>query len=99
MNSSLPDSTNRRRFLRNLGLCFALPALESFPIRVFAAAETQKLAATTATGAPLRSAFLYFPNGAIPSAWWPTGAGDDFALNRTMEPLAKVKEHIQVLGG
>ena len=99
MNSSMPDSTNRRRFLRNLGLCLTLPALESFPGRVWAAADAQKLAATTATGAPLRSAFLYFPNGAIPSAWWPTGEGADFAFNRTMEPLAKMKDHIQVLGG
>jgi len=55
--------------------------------------------ATTATGAPLRSAFLYFPNGAIPAAWWPTGAGKDFALARTMEPLAKVKDKIQILQG
>src|ERR1051325_9809600 len=100
MNSSISDSTNRRRFLRNLGVCLAVPALESFPARVFGAVGgAQKFAATTATGAPLRSAFLYFPNGAIPSAWWPTRAGGDFALNRTMEPLAKVKEHIQVLGG
>ena len=100
MNSSFPNSTDRRRFLRNLGLCLALPALESFPARVFgAAASAKKFAATTGTGAPLRSAFLYFPNGAIPSAWWPTGTGTDFVLNRTMEPLAKVKEHIQVLGG
>ncbi len=98
MNASIPDATNRRRFLRNLGLCLAVPALESFPMRVFAAGA-QKLAATTATGAPLRSAFLYFPNGAIPASWWPTGTGADFALNRTMEPLAKVKEHIHVLGG
>jgi hypothetical protein len=90
---------NRRRFLRNLGVCFALPALESFPMRAFAAASPKKLAATTATGAPLRSAFLYFPNGAIPSAWWPSETGKDFVLNRTMEPLAKVKEHIQILGG
>jgi hypothetical protein len=100
MNSSFSDSSNRRRFLRNLGVCLAVPALESFPARVFgAAASAQKFAATTATGAPLRSAFLYFPNGAIPSAWWPSGTGGDFTLNRTMEPLAKVKEHIQVLGG
>lgn len=91
---------NRRRFLRNLGVCLALPALESVPFRVFASvAESQKLAATTATGAPLRSAFLYFPNGAIPAAWWPDGSGSDFTLNRTMEPLAKLKEHIHVLGG
>ena len=55
--------------------------------------------ATTATGAPLRTAFLYFPNGAIPGAWWPTGEGKDFELNRTMAPLAAFKEKIQVLGG
>ena len=53
---------------------------------------------TTATGAPLRTAFLYFPNGAIPG-WWPKGAGKDFALNRTMEPLANVKDNIQILAG
>ena len=99
---SFSDSTalNRRRFLRNLGVCLALPALESFPTRLRGAATSPgQLAATTATGAPLRSAFLYFPNGAIPAAWWPTGAGADFQFNRTMEPLAKVKEHLQVLGG
>ncbi len=100
-NSSSNDSSalNRRRFLRNLGVCFALPALEAFPRKAFAADAAQRLAATTATGAPLRTAFLYFPNGAIPSAWWPTGSGADFALNRTMEPLAPVKQHLQVLGG
>ena len=90
---------NRRRFLRNLGVCFALPALESIPTRVLGAASAKALPATTATGAPLRTAFLYFPNGAIPSAWWPTGTGGDFALNRTMEPLASVKQHLHVLGG
>ena len=99
MNSSISNASSRRRFLRNLGVCLAVPALESFPARTFAAGGAKRFAATTATGAPLRSAFLYFPNGAIPSAWWPTGTGSDFTLNRTMEPLAKVKEHIQVLGG
>ena len=69
--------------------CLALPALEAFPRRIFAAEGAAKLAATTASGVPLRTAFLYFPNGAIPSAWWPTGTGADFALNRTMEPLAE----------
>src|SRR6185295_713226 len=66
---------------------------------VFGAAGAEKFAATTATGAPLRTAFLYFPNGAIPSAWWPTGEGTDFKLNRTMEPLANLRQHIQILGG
>lgn len=94
---------NRRRFLRNLGLCLALPALETFAPRKLlgaaAAAGGPALAGTTATGAPLRTAFLYFPNGAIPAHWWPTGEGKDFALNRTMAPLANVKDKLQVLGG
>jgi len=99
MKSSMSNTSSRRRFLRNLGVCLAVPALESFPARAFAAPGAKRFAATTATGVPLRSAFLYFPNGAIPSAWWPASTGSDFTLNRTMEPLAKVKEHIQVLGG
>ncbi|MEO7413299.1 MAG: hypothetical protein ABIZ81_08065 [Opitutaceae bacterium] len=73
-NSRQADLLNRRRFLRNLGVGIALPALESFlPRGLMAANEpTARLAGTTATGAPLRTAFLYFPNGAIPAAWWPT---------------------------
>jgi hypothetical protein len=55
--------------------------------------------ATTATGAPLRAAFVYFPNGAIPSSWWPTGEGSDFRLGRTLEPLEHLKGVVQVLGG
>lgn len=90
---------NRRRFLRNVGLGLALPALESFSSRLLAAAAGPAQVATTATGAPLRTAFLYFPNGAIPGAWWPAETGANFALNRTMAPLASVKQHLSVLGG
>jgi len=97
--SNDPLALNRRRFLRNLGVCLAVPALEAFPRHALGAASAQKFAATTASGAPLRTAFLYFPNGAIPSAWWPTGEGMDFKLNRTMEPLANLRPHIQILGG
>lgn len=97
-SNGLLDLT-RRRFLRTLGVSIAVPALESFPRRVLAADGATKFAATTATGVPLRTAFLYFPNGAIPSAWWPKGSGAEFELNRTMEPLAAVKPHLQVLGG
>src|SRR5688500_4359468 len=97
MKSNIAGDLNRRRFLKSLGVCLALPALES--TRLARAAGAATLPATTATGAPLRTAFLYFPNGAIPSSWWPTGEGADFVLNRTMEPLAQVKQHFQVLGG
>ena len=95
---------NRRHFLRGLGACIALPAMESVKPFTLLAAES-KLAsgagqlAVTATGAPLRTAFLYFPNGAIPSAWWPTREGTDFDLNRTLRPLEKSRSSLQILGG
>ncbi len=91
-------SLNRRHFLRGLGACLALPAFESFRPFSTLAAEAGKLA-TTATGAPLRTAFVYFPNGAIQPNWWPKGEGKEFELARTMEPLAKVKHQLQILGG
>ena len=90
---------SRRHFLRGLGACLALPAFESVrPLGLLAADGTKQLA-TTASGAPARMAFVYFPNGAIQPNWWPKGEDSDFELNRTMQPLAPVKHQIQVLGG
>jgi hypothetical protein len=94
-------SLNRRHFLRGVGACVALPLLESLcPLSLLAAdkASGGRLA-TTATGAPLRTAFLFFPNGAIPSFWRPTGEGTNFELSRTLQPLAPIKPFIQILGG
>ncbi|HXS31956.1 MAG TPA: DUF1552 domain-containing protein, partial [Steroidobacteraceae bacterium] len=90
---------SRRHFLRGLGACIALPAMHSLlPARMLAAASAAQLA-TTATGAPLRTAFVFFPNGAIPARWWPTGGQADFALHDTLAPLESMRKHIQVLGG
>ncbi len=76
----------------------ALPAFASLAPRSMAAPAGAALGVTS-TGAPLRTAFVYFPNGAIPSAWWPKGEGAEFEFNRTLEPLAPLKNRIQVLGG
>jgi len=78
-----------------------LPAFQSVkPLSLFASERSlvSKLA-TTASGAPLRAAFVYFPNGAIPSAWWPTAEGTDFEFSRTLKPLLPSKQMIQILGG
>lgn len=91
-------SFSRRRFLKGLGAVVALPALETFGPSVKAAEEARKLA-TTASGAPLRMAYVYFPNGAHQKYWWPDGEGSDFKLNRTMESLEPVKSQLQVIGG
>lgn len=94
------NSFSRRQFLRGLGACIALPAFESFiPTKLLAAAATDGGLGVTATGAPLRTAFVYFPNGAIPSAWWPTVEGNNFDLSRTLKPLAASQKQIQVIGG
>lgn len=96
-------SLSRRRFLRGVGACMALPALESLmPANAMAsitAASGAAPAATAAGGAPVRMAFVYFPNGAHQANWWPKGEGTDFNLARTMQPLEKVKHQIQVLSG
>ncbi|HEV7867651.1 MAG TPA: DUF1552 domain-containing protein [Chthoniobacteraceae bacterium] len=87
-------SLNRRTFLRGLGACFALPALES--LRPLHAAP----AVAAAQAAPVRMAFLYVPNGTIPSAWWPSGdPGANFALPRTLAPLEKIRHQLQVISG
>jgi len=92
---------SRRHFLRGVGACLALPAFESLrPLGLIAAgAEEAGELAKTSTGAPLRMAFVYFPNGAIQPSWWPTGSETDFRLNRTMQPLEKVQHQLQILGG
>src|SRR6516225_4928011 len=90
----------RRHFLRGLGACLALPAFESLrPFKTLGSvvAPASKLA-TTASGAPLRTAFIFFPNGAIPSAWWPEEK-QELALSPTLEPLEQSRKLIQVFGG
>ncbi|HEX3623797.1 MAG TPA: DUF1552 domain-containing protein, partial [Verrucomicrobiae bacterium] len=92
---------NRRHFLRGLGACLALPAFESLsPTKLFAAEmDTPYRLGRTASGAPLRAAFLSFPNGAIPSAWWPAGEGSSFKLSSTLQPLEPFRDLIQIVGG
>jgi len=91
----------RRHFLRGLGTSIALPAFSSLGSLALRGAETTALgpSAVTATGAPLRTAFVFFPNGAIPSAWWPKGEGTEFEFGATLQPLADHRQRLQVLGG
>lgn len=90
---------SRRRFLRTAGIAMGIPALESMTPTTGRALAGTQMPATTATGAPLRTAFLYFPNGAIEDAWWPTVDGSEITLNRTMKPLEGVKDKFQILAG
>jgi hypothetical protein len=87
---------SRRNFLKGVGACIAVPALPSLaPLRALGA----EAAVTAAAAAPIRMAFVTFPNGCNLDNWWPSGDGADFPLNQTMQPLENVKQYIQVISG
>ena len=90
---------NRRNFLRGFSAAVALPAMTSLGPRSLMAATDTAVAGTTASGAPLRTAFIHFPNGAIPNAWWPDSDHGKFQLSQTLSPLESVKDSLQVLKG
>lgn len=81
----------RRTFLKGVGAALSLPLLEAMgPARVFGA---------EADAAPVRMAFMSFPNGAIMPSWKPKGDGAEFELSPTLEPLAAVKDDLLVISG
>lgn len=86
------NELNRRHFLRGLGAAVALPAFESLLGNTASAGQ-----AVTASGAPLRMAYLYIPNGVILDAWQPHGEGTNFRLNRSLQALKPFKKDIQIL--
>ena len=65
----------RRTFLRGMGTAMALPWLDAMlPNSIIPAAQA-------ATGAaPVRMAFIFFPNGAIVPSWKPEGNENDWKL-------------------
>lgn len=90
---------DRRAFLRGLGVCVALPSLESFAGTVtkeVAKAGAAPRLATTASGMPLRMGFVAFANGSNYERWLPRGTGRDYELNETFQPLAALRERFQV---
>jgi hypothetical protein len=84
------NTWRRRTFLKGLGTAMALPWLESL----------QPLTARAASGrAPVRMAFLFFPNGAIMPSWTPKDAGENYELTGSLRPLAKHKSNFNVITG
>lgn len=83
-------SISRRRMLKGMGACIALPFLEA-------------MAPSSVLSAPLiqpakRAAFLFSPNGVCPGKWVPEGVGTNFRLSPILESLNCVQEDIMVLG-
>lgn len=82
---------SRRAVLRGLGAAVALPWLEAMGPRSAFAAE--------AGAPPNRLAFLYVPNGCNMADWTPSAEGTDFELPHILQPLANVRQHVNILTG
>lgn len=90
---------SRRAVLRGIGVTMALPWLESMAGGGKAMAQVASAGLRTAPAAPVRMAFVFAPNGVNYDAWLPTGAGRDWALSQTLQPLERVREHVNVITG
>ncbi|MEI6861226.1 MAG: DUF1552 domain-containing protein, partial [Verrucomicrobiota bacterium] len=89
-------------FLRGMGALVALPFMESLvPARALRAAESAAAATGAAPGPfPMRSAFVYIPNGVDNTNWWPTeGEGANYTLNRSLSSLEPFKQDFQIISG
>ena len=82
---------SRRTFLHGLGVTMALPFLEAMLPRTASAAVAGR--------APIRTAFLYVPNGVNMADWTPAQTGADFQLPFALEPLQAHKNDVLLLTG
>ena len=83
----------RRRFLQAAGLSLALPSLEAFRPAAGAAPLT------AASGAPLRTVFVYAPNGVNVEHWTPQGEGADWTPGKTLAEINDLRQHFTVVSG
>ncbi len=82
---------HRRTVLRGAGMTMALPLLEIM--------QPAANAASAANETPNRLACVFFPNGAIMDRWKPTGEGNQFELNETMQSLKPHKDDVTIFTG
>ena len=88
------NPTNRRQFLRNLGVsAAALPFLNGLP--------SLRAAAGQENGAAKRQrlVIMFSPNGTLPAEFWPEHEGEQFQLKSILAPLEPFKKQTLILNG
>lgn len=81
---------DRRTFLRGVGTAIALPYLEIMAPRA---------AIAQAAKTPIRTAYLFVPNGMNMGAWTPAETGAGFGLTEILQPFEPIKGKFSVLTG
>ena len=85
-NKCLP----RRTFLRGVGAAIALPLLDGMVPAIRAASRVKPAR---------RLGIIYVPNGVIMDRWTPAAEGAGFGWTPTLQPLARLRDHVLVLSG
>nr|WP_044182075.1 DUF1552 domain-containing protein [Pirellula staleyi] len=88
-------ATSRRKFLRGCGVALSLPWLATLAPALAPSMARGKEAAKP----PVRSAFIYFPNGVWEKDWVPAETGANYKLTPSLEPLADLRSEFTVLTG
>ena len=80
---------SRRRMLKGMGACIALPFLQAMvpPGKNFYSMGKR----------PVRFACLFMPNGVNEYTWTPARFGRDFELSPALKPLGKLKDQIIIM--
>ena len=86
------NQLSRRTILKGLGATMSLPLLEGM-------LSNNGLAAGASTDAPLRTAYVFFPNGAIMPEWTPETDGENFEFSKTLKPLESFRDSLNVISG
>jgi len=82
--------TNRREFIRDLGLGAAsFPFILNLPSLGFANQSTRKR----------RLVIMFSPDGVVPKTFWPDEEGDKFTLKESLKPLEPFRDRALVLHG
>lgn len=81
---------SRRKMLKGMGACIALPYLEAMSIPRIPYGQKGPF--------PTRSAYLFMPNGVHPDRWTPEKFGSEFELSPLLQPLAPHKQDLLILG-
>lgn len=88
-SSQKSKAFSRRNFLRGSRVMLALPFMPSLAMGK----------ARTNPVPPVRSAFIYFPNGVWEKDWVPQQTGADYQLSPSLQPLEEMKSKVLVLSG
>ena len=89
---------SRRTVLRGLGTAVALPFLEAMTPGSPLIASPNLLPAKT-IAPPVRSAFLYVPNGMHMADWTPPGVGRQWEMPKILQAVADFQDQMNLISG